>query len=276
MQKKLEAFIWLVIENVPAFLTVAFAAYVLVQSQRATLTEMEVLLWLLSIVGLLATSELVERFRRLRRIEVASYRTLEAVKALSVGDAEGILRDRRAVTNLSKEASKAKKIWACGYSLISLVSAYEGFFAEQLKDKCDLRFLMLDPQSSAAQTLDILVTARSGELIDDIKSSLARLERVRTSVASTSTGQLEVRVLKVAPTCSLLLVDPDKPDGYVHVEPYPPYHGLPLDVGRPHFVLTQAQGRWFQFYCDQFERMWGDIGYSEPYPPAAPSTPTTS
>lgn len=268
MWDQLRTFIWLVIENVPAFLTVAFAAYVLVQSQRATLTEMEVLLWLLGIVGLLATSELVERFRRLRRIETASLRTLDVVEALSVGDAEGILRDRGAAINLAKEASKAKKIWACGYSLINLVSAYEGFFQEQLKNKCDMRFLLLDPHSDAAQTLDSLVTTRSGELISDIKNALARLERVRTNAASTGTGQLEVRVLKVPPTCSLLLLDPDKPDGYVHVEPYPPYQGLPLDVGRPHLILIQTQGRWYQFYCDQFERMWNDPTYTDAHIPA--------
>lgn len=273
MWKKVEVFIWLVIENVPAFLTVAFAAYVLVQSQRATLTEMEVLLWLLGIVGLLATSELVERFRRLRRIETASQRTLEAVEALSVGDAEGVLRDRGGVSNLSKEASKAKEIWACGYSLINLVTTCQGFFEERLKDRCRMRFLVLDPQSSAAQTLDALVTTRSGELIGDVKNTLARLERVRTNAASANPGQLEIRVLKVAPTCSLILVDPDKPDGYVHVEPYPPYQGLPLDVGRPHFILTQTYGRWYQFFREQFERMWNDPAYSQACVPASPSSP---
>ena len=83
MRRKAEDVIWFLVENVPSLLTVAFAAYVLVQSQRAALQEMEVLLWLLGIVGLLATSELIERFRRLKRIEGASLRTLDAIQSLA-------------------------------------------------------------------------------------------------------------------------------------------------------------------------------------------------
>jgi hypothetical protein len=84
MRRKVEDAIWFLIENVPSLLTVAFTAYVLVQSQRAALQEMEVLLWLLGVVGLLATSELIERFRRLKRIEDVSLKTLDAIQSLAL------------------------------------------------------------------------------------------------------------------------------------------------------------------------------------------------
>jgi hypothetical protein len=271
MEKKIEKFIWLLVENIPSVLTVTFAAYVLVQSQRTTLQEMEVLLWLLGIVGLLATSELVERFGRLRRIELGSLKTLRAVEAILTPDAENILRDRRGVIDLSEGGSQAREIWACGYSLINLLSTCEGFFVTRLKDGCNLRFLLLSPKSDATRALDTLVSSRPGELIEDIKSSLARLERIRTSANSKEVGLLEVHLLKVVPTYSLIVVDPGKPQGYVHVEPYPSYYGLPLDVGRPHFTLTQSEGRWYRFFCNQFELIWNNPKHSEPLKPNTPS-----
>ena len=263
--KRVEEYVWLIVESVPAFLTVAFAAYVLMQSQRQTLKEIEVLLWMLSIIALLAMSELVERLRLFRRIDSASSKTLEIVERISVGDAESMLRDRSAGMDLPKTAKRARRIWACGYSLINLVNSCEGFFAARLEDGCELRFLVLDPASSDAVRLDKLVTARPGELIADVQSSLARLDRVRSRPHSPERGQLDIHLLRVAPTCSLIIVDPDGPDGYVQVEPYPPYQGRALDRARPHFILARTDGRWYRFFYDQFRSMWDDRTYSEPY-----------
>jgi len=269
MREKLEVVIWFLVENVPSLLTIAFAAYVLVQSQRATLQVMEVLLWLLGIVGLLATSELVERFRRLRRIEVASLKTLDAIQAMSAPDVESVLQDRRAGIDWAKKASQAREILACGYSLINLVSAYEGFFVKRLEDGCNFRFLLLKPECDATHMLDGLVTSKPGELSEDIRSVLARLDRIRASANSATSGRLEIRLLKTVPTFSLVIVDAGRPYGWVQVEPYPSYYGVALDVGRPHFSLTQIQGRWYKFFCDQFQRLWDDPVYSEPYLPEA-------
>ena len=47
MSKRARVKIWALLENIPAVLTVAFSAYVLVQSQTSDLEEMEVLNWLL-------------------------------------------------------------------------------------------------------------------------------------------------------------------------------------------------------------------------------------
>jgi hypothetical protein len=180
-------------------------------------------------------------------------------------DAEAILKDRRASADLAERASQAKEIWVCGYSLIALTNTCEGFFVRRLADGCDLRFLLLDPECDATHMLDGLITPRPGELAGDIRSVLARLGRVRTSASSPTRGQLEIRLLQRAPTFSLIAVDPGQPSGWVHVEPYPSYHGVPLDVGRPHFVLTESRGRWYRFFCDQFQRLWNDPGYSRPY-----------
>jgi hypothetical protein len=264
MRHKMEDTIWFLVENVPSLLTVAFTAYVLVQSQRATLQVTEILLWLLGIVGLLATSELVERFRRLKRIENATLKTLDVVQAMATPDAESILRDRWALDTAVK-AGRAGQIWACGYTLVNLVRGYESFFKDRLEDGCNIRLLLLKPDCDATNTLDRLMTPKPGELMGDIKNVLARLERIEGSISSSAKGQLEIHLLKTAPTFSLLIVDPGLPQGWVQVEPYPSYHDVPLDTGRPHFVLKKREGYWYKFFCDQFQQLWDDPLYSEPY-----------
>jgi hypothetical protein len=264
MRRKIENAVWFLIENVPSLLTVVFAAYVLIQSQRAALTQIEILLWLLGIVGLLATSELVERFRRLKRIETATLKTLDAVQAMATPDAENILRDRRALDTAAK-AGQARQIWACGYSLVNLVRGHETFFLQRLRDGCNIRLLLLKPDCDATDMLDRLMTPKPGELIGDIENVLARVKRIEGSISSSAKGQLEIHLLKTVPTFSLLIVDPGLPQGWVQVEPYPSYHNIPLDTGRPHFILAKSEGRWYKFFCDQFQQLWDDSLYSESY-----------
>jgi hypothetical protein len=272
MRRKIEEVIWFLVENLPSLLTVAFAAYVLIQSQRATLQVMEVLLWLLGIVGLLATSELVERFRHLKRIEDTSLRTLNAIQAMAIPDAENILKDRQAVIDNIRKANRAKEIWMCGYSLVHLVRAHEGFFLERLKDGCNLRFLLLKPGCDVTHMLDRLMTPKPGQLIGDIDAVLACLRRIRASADSATSGQVEIRLLKTVPTFSLIIVDPGQPNGWVQVGPYPSYHNVPLDTGRPQLFLNRSEGRWYKFFCDQFQRLWNDPRYSEPYKAEASSS----
>lgn len=69
MKKQLENLLWFAIDNGPTILTIGFASYVILLVQTTTLQTEVVLQWILAILGLLAVSELVERFRRIRRIE---------------------------------------------------------------------------------------------------------------------------------------------------------------------------------------------------------------
>ncbi len=73
MQKRLLNMLLLLIENLPVLLTLGFAAYVIALNEVSPLSSSALLRWILVIIGLLATSEVVERFGRLRRIEAAVF-----------------------------------------------------------------------------------------------------------------------------------------------------------------------------------------------------------
>jgi len=231
LERKLKNVTWFLFENVPSILTVAFAAWVLIQSQRSTLQVMEVLLWLLGIVGLLATSELVERFRRLKRIEDISYKILDTIQKKEEPDIENIFKERRDI-KISPDMYKAQKIWVCGYSLVNLVRVNENFFKERLQEGCNIRFLLLKPDCNSTEVLDNLMLPYEVDLKNDIKTSLNRLRVINDSVRATTKGQMEVRLLKATPTFSLLMVDHDLSKGWVRVELYPSSYHVSLDGGR--------------------------------------------
>ena len=69
LTKKKRNVLALVIENLVLIVTVGFTAYVFMESPREVFQEKDLLRWLLAIVGLLATSELIQRLFQLRRIE---------------------------------------------------------------------------------------------------------------------------------------------------------------------------------------------------------------
>jgi uridine kinase len=65
------------IENIPAILTVFFAMVAILGIQMGNFKDTDLLLWLIIIVGLLATSELIERVHQLKRIEKIAHETLD-------------------------------------------------------------------------------------------------------------------------------------------------------------------------------------------------------
>lgn len=276
MRQKLENVFWFLLENVPSVLTVGFAAYVVLQSQRATLQQMEVLLWILALLGLLATSELIERFRRLKRIEDFSQKTLTAVQALGAAEVriDDFLKDRRAVLPLEDRAGQAVEIGVCGYSLVHLIRQNESLFRERLSQGCHLKFLLIKPESEAARMIDAALTPmREGQLSHDLRTTFGYLEDMKASAQATASGKLEIRLLKVIPSFSLIVVDGGTPNGWIHVEMYPAWYKSPVDVDRPHFDIAAGESRWYKFFYDQFVKLWNDPQYSEPYTPAEETKP---
>ncbi len=264
MSRKWVEAVWFLFENLPSLLTVAFTAYVLILSQKTSLNEMEVLLWLLGIVGLLATSELVERFRRLKRIEETSTKTLDLVASLAKPDAASILHSRR--TNWDREIfHKAQEVFVSGYSLVNFVRGQESFLKEGLISGNHFKLLLLKPDCPATELLDGFMIPHPGELKRDIAHSLKRLERIVSAAGPMKKGRIEIRLLKIVPTFSLYVIDPHRDHGWISVELYPTYDKIELDTGRPHFVIKTPKSYWFKYFLNQFEAIWNDTNYSEPY-----------
>lgn len=253
MFRRIQEALWFLLENVPSLLTVAFAAYVLIQSQRSTLQLMEVLLWLLGIVGLLATSELVERHRTLRKIERVSRETLEVVKDIEISPSAESFFEREASSPLAGFPNFSE-ICISGMNLRRTATSHLGLFERRLKEGATLRFLLVDPDSNAVSIIaERNYVYRDPEKLKSvIESSLESLRQI--GAGQNVKGSAEIRVLRYVPSYGLTMIDPNQTGGRIHVDSYP-YRVPPEDY--PCFWLEREKdAKWYEFFRAQFSAMW--------------------
>lgn len=253
MLRKTQEALWFLLENVPSLLTVAFAAYVLIQSQRSTLEVMEVLLWLLGIIGLLATSELVERHRTLRKIERVSRETLELAKDIPTSpSAESFFA--REPSSAFAGFSTFSEVCISGMNLRRTATSHIGLFERRLKEGATLRFLLVDPNSDAVSIIaDRNYVYKDSEVLKSvIQSSLESL--CHMGAGQNVNGTLEVRVLRYVPSYGLTMIDPNQSGGRILVDAYP--YRVPPDDYPCFWLEREKDGRWFQFFRAQFSAMW--------------------
>lgn len=144
----------------------------------------------------------------------------------------------------------AKRVDIFGVSLMPVITTHWRCLSAKIKGRCKLRFLLVDPNCPAANTAmssveDTLYLRPNVK--EDIQNSIRRLEPLLEM------GNAELRFTSFAPSFGLLITDPGKPNGKTQVELYA-YGISPGD--RPHFVITQAYEPWYDFFTQQFERLW--------------------
>jgi hypothetical protein len=67
-------------------------------------------------------------------------------------------------------------------------------------------------------------------------------------------GTIELRQMQVNPNYSMVLIDPDKPNGKIFIE----FIGYQMRLhDRPHIELTRQHDReWFEKYLLQYHALW--------------------
>jgi hypothetical protein len=200
------------------------------------------------LLGLLAGDALSERMTLLERIE-------SELGRLSIGQT---LRGHGYLPSVEEQAAHASEICIAAMSGIALLSRYHGFFERKMKGGCNIRIVLLDPNSSSLQTLDLLSEVRVAK--HDTLSSLGYLGGF--SRIGEVAGKCEVRLSTVFLPFSMFAVDLSKDAGSMVVE-FLAYK-MPFSE-RPHVFLTkQDSPHWFEFYQIQFEKVWSDSSVWEP------------
>lgn len=177
-----------------------------------------------------------------------------------LASADDILNDRTSFIPLGDRLKGVRKFWIYGPSAINVLSPENLML---IKDEIlaypdgEFRVLVQDPAKTAAvqllvRQLDEGLTFRMRDLPSDIAESIARLEKVATWKGQ---GAFAYRLLDYGPGFSLMVVDPDKRDGYILVEFFG-FHNEQVG-NRMHIQLRRADSeRWFTYWVGQFEHMW--------------------
>jgi hypothetical protein len=275
--KWLQGAIEFLIDNLTVLLTIGFAGYILYRQEvvQAAVSTDELLTAILAVLALLATSEIVERYRRLGSIERAVGRTLSLMESRFT-DRPSAIGFFRKPPDLDAHVASANQIDLLGATLTTTVNKQFSHLRERLRQGAEVRVLIMDPDSLGLQ----MSANRSGTADDQgyyrtrLEATFRDLEYLAKEVAHPGTelqplqqrnlaqgGSLSVRLLSYAPSFGLISFDAGCANGIAFVEIYP--HMIFRE--QPSFDLTaQRDGQWYTFFVQQFDEMWSGAKPWEP------------
>lgn len=264
------------IDNFTILITIGFAAYVIYRQEIAqvALPTNELLTAILAVLGLLATSEIAERYRRLNNIYNSNQRILNLLEGRFT-ERPSALAFFSKLPNLDSYIIAANQIDLCGVSLTATINKQFSNLRDRLKEGANIRILVADPNSLALS----MSATRSGAppedtayfhkrieaTFNDLESITKSLQEYQKAGSTTKSkkGNISVRLMGFSPSFGILSFDANRANGIVFVELYPHYrYGT-----QPTFDLTfQRDGEWHKHFIEQFEQIWAD---------AKPWTPTS-
>ncbi|MEW5720623.1 MAG: hypothetical protein AB1817_18505 [Chloroflexota bacterium] len=266
------------IDNFTVLATIAYATFVLYQREvaKSTLTTDELIAAILAVLGLLAVSEVVERYRKLSSIDRANKRILSLVENQHAERPSALAFFQKEQSPiLDVYTQSANSIDMCGITLTSAINKQFGNIRERLKQGASVRLLIIDPDSLALQ-----MSSLRSESPDDVeyhhKRLMASLEDVKYLYKSwkenqsqqgqnSKKGSFSVHLLAYAPSFGIYAFDTSQPNGAVIVEIYPHKSGF---KSPPIFNLTaQRDGQWYKYFIGQFEEMWAAAKEWQPKSP---------
>lgn len=257
--KWLQIIVDFIVDNISILATLFAAAYVIFrQSTAATkFSTDDLIASVLAVLGLLALSELIERYRRLNSID----QTTQKVWALLQGrlsDRPSALSFFRKLPEFDIYVQGASQIDWCGVTLTSAINRQLSNLREQLKQGTTIRILVIDPASNA---LD-MAEARSEEpnsdyyraKLDTTFQDLFFLKQFCEKHTDSVKGHLEVRILAYSPSFAIYSFDGRRASGKAIIEIYSHVTGW---GETPVFELVPGRdGRWYEYFVEQFEAMW--------------------
>jgi len=267
------------IDNLTILLTIGFAGFIIYRheiAQTALSTE-DLLTAILGVLALLATSEIVERYRRLNNIEKAVNRSLSFLESRFTDRPSAIAFFQKA-PSLDSYVQNANQIDLCGVTLTTTVNKQFGNLRERLEAGAKIRILVVDPESVAVK-----MSAERSTSPDDTDYYRVRLDATFREMAylfkrledfkaiqsnSSKAGSLFVRLLSYAPSFGIISFGAHQDNGIVFIEIYPHKFG---HKSPPTFdLMPQRDGNWYTYFVDQFEEMWN---VAKPWQPQFPKEP---
>jgi hypothetical protein len=217
----------------------------------------------LGVLGLIATSEIIERYRKLNKIQKSVDQSLTFLESRFT-DRPSALAFFQPPPILDGYIKNADHIDICGVTLTSTVTKQFGNLRERLQSGAKIRIMLIAPDSVAIQ----MTAERSMNPKDldyyrlHIQSTMRELAYLQQSVdefkhlgdSSAKNGSFSVRLMSYAPSFSIDSFDANRHDGVLFVELYPHKFGYKTP---PIFeLMPQCDGDWYRYFIEQFDQMW--------------------
>jgi hypothetical protein len=233
----------------PVVATVLAATFASLRAIQSSTTPSEMLQLVLVVLTLLATTQLIDRFRILRGIDLR----IEQLIGLSMGQATARTFFDTDIPGLAERLREAETVAVNGLTLNTTISRYIGAFSECLsKKKGKVRIITVNRNHSAIE----IAAARfhKHQNIESIKrEARVALDSLKEKYENEKWGQkLEVRHCSFVPPYAIWLFDVDTPSADIYVWIYP-FREKEAPVF--HIVPRQDE-KWYKYFKEQYDLMW--------------------
>lgn len=236
------------LDYAPIVATIVLATIASLASIRKSISMDEMLQWILIVLALLATTQLIDRFRIFRSFDNKIDQLLDRLlwkKSPLIQHGDRIF--------LSSIAKDATTIDILAWSGITLFKTEEDFLLRKVAENCKIRMIILNPESKAAEV--IMDNSRYKELIPDVKNMIHRY-RALLEASNINPSQFELRLTSWLPPHGMIVVNAAKKNGILSVGFHPSYLPLPQDSRRYIVLNTQESPDDFYYYVNQYESLW--------------------
>ena len=249
-KEKILSFVNNLLDYGPITITVLVGAYATVATINGKLGTESVLQWILGLLVLIATTQLIDRFRVLRNTD----KKVDQILAISqgTGGVKGVFLE--GMPDLRARLSNAKSVSISGVSLAGTSNTYSHALMECLRAGAKVRLLVSDPDP-ALPIVDIAVYRLekhhdTGILRNSIVHALDNFSLLHKYDPKGRT--LKIRLLPFSTIYGIWIIDYDTPDAEIWVEIYS-FRKTP----EPAFqLLPKRDGIWYEYFIEQFENMW--------------------
>jgi hypothetical protein len=274
-RKILHDFVDVVIDNLALIITIVSAGVVLYRHDIANenISTEDLLTAILWVLGLLAISEIVERYRKLNAIHKSVDRSITFLESRFTDrpSAMAFFQDKQEIRPFIQRATQ---IDLCGVTLTNTLNKEYGTLLERLQSGANIRILIIEPEPVALE-----MSARRSSNPEDVdyyrnrlNSSLHEISYLyklyknerefKSNQSGGTSGSISVRFLSYAPSFGVAMIDVSQNDGIIFVEVYPHKFGY---VTPPLFDLTKQRDlKWYDYFRQQYEDMWNTAKTWEP------------
>ena len=249
-KKRILKFLSYALDYAPIIITVLFATVASLIAINNDSDVPELMQWTLAILALMATTQLIDRFRILRSID---YR-IEKLSDSSRGDVSA--NDFfNTFPNLEERMKTAKSISICGISLARTSVNLWTVLHERLNKKAPVRILLVDPDHSIIDVAAYRLYRHQDPIRSksEIENALGNFESLYSNIHNNSLFQL--RLIPYVPPYGIWIIDGGTEKAELWVEIY----SFRADTEPAFRLVPNRDLEWFSHFEQQFEKMW-DVG----------------
>ena len=230
----------------PIVITVVAATAASIFAIRTDTSAEELLQWVIIVLGFLATTQLIDKFRTLRKIES---KLDELANQQRLGAEEFFKKD---FIDLQERIANESSVAINGITLVRTSNTFLVSFRRCLRNGGQVRILITDPEHPAIQ----IAAARfeKHQNFEKIQSECRlSLDNFEALARDKDLGKrFKVGLAPISPAFGIWLIDAGTPKAEIWAELY----GFRAEHDPVIHLLPYRDGSWFEYFQKQFESMW--------------------